>query len=152
MRVLAVVLLVSACAPKMIPGTKVEDTKENRDVLEVLMAYKAALEERNVDAIITLCSPKFYEDNGNADPADDYAYSDLARILPDTFKRLKEVRVELEVKEVKVDDKKARADMRFLYQAKMALPAGEKWHADTELNRIELERGKDGAWKIVKGL
>ena len=43
-------------------------------------------------------------------------------------------------------------DLRFVYQAKMALPVGEKWHADSELNRVELERDLDGAWKIVKGL
>jgi len=131
----------------------VEDTPDNRSVIDVLVAYKQALEERNVEGIMSLCSPRFYETTAMADPSDDYSYSELARKgAADTFKRLKEVRVELEIKEVQVADKKARADMRFVYQAKMSLPAGEKWHADTELNRVELERDKEGHWKITKGL
>ena len=53
---------------------------------------------------------------------------------------------------MKVDKRKAHADLRYVYQAKMALPSGEKWHADTELNRIELEQDDDGTWKITRGL
>lgn len=146
------VLLLVACAPKMIPGTRVEDTKENRSVLEVLGAYKEAMESRNVDALVSLCSPKFYEDGGNADPADDYSYSDLRNVLPQTFQRLSEVKLDVEVRVVKVEDNKASADLRFMYQAKMALPAGDKWHADTELTRLVLEREEGGSWKILKGL
>ena len=108
---------------------------------------------RNVEGIVALCSPKYYEDNGNGDPSDDYGYVDLrTRVLPETFERLKEVRLEIEVKDIRVDKKKAHADLRFIYQAKMALPSGEKWHADTELNRVELEQEDDGAWKIIRGL
>jgi hypothetical protein len=151
-RPLLIALIVTACAPSLIPGTRVEDTKENRTVLQVLGAYKVAVEGRDVDAVLALCSEKYYEDNANADPSDDYGYNDLrTRVLPDTFKRLSEVRLELEVKTVKVDKKKAYADVRFQFQAKMALPAGEKWHADTELNRIEFEE-ENGVWKIVRGL
>jgi hypothetical protein len=150
----AALLLISftACAPTMIAGTKIEDTKENRSVLDVIGAYKLAVEQRDVDGVVKLCSTRYYEDNANADPADDYGYNDLrSKVLPETFKKLSDVRLELEVKTVKVDKKKAYADLRFQFQAKMALPAGDKWHADTELNRIELEE-EDGRWMIVKGL
>jgi hypothetical protein len=141
-----------ACTPPMIPGTRIEDTKANRTVLEVLGAYKLAVETRSVDGVLALCSERYYEDNANTDPSDDYGYNDLkSRVLPDTFRRLSEVRLELEVKTVKVEKNKAYADIRFQFQAKMALPAGEKWHADTELNRIEFEQ-ENGAWKIIRGL
>lgn len=151
-RPILIVMLCVACAPSLIPGTKIEDSKENRTVLQVLGAYKVAVESRNVEAVLALCSEKYYEDNANTDPSDDYGYSDLrTKVLPDTFRRLSEVRLELEVKTVKVEKKKAYADVRFQFQAKMALPAGEKWHADTELNRIELEE-ENGEWKIIRGL
>ncbi|MCC6811714.1 MAG: hypothetical protein IT381_30060 [Deltaproteobacteria bacterium] len=143
---------IVACAPSMIPGTRVEDTKENRTVLSVLGAYKMAVENRDINAVLALCSERYYEDNANNDPSDDYGYKDLAtKVLPDTFNRLKEVRLDLEIKGVKVEKKKAYADIRFQFQAKMALPAGEKWHADTEINRIEFE-DENGVWKIVRGL
>lgn len=152
LRASVIAIICAACAPTMIPGTRIEDSKENRGVLEVIGAYKVAIESRSVEGVLALCSERYYEDNANNDPSDDYGYADLrSKILPDTFRRLSELRVELDVKAVKVDKKKAYAEYRFQYQAKMALPSGEKWHADTELNRIELEQ-EDGKWKIVKGL
>jgi len=146
-------LTAVACKPTYIPGTRIEETKENRAILDVVGAYKLAVETRNIEGVVALCSPKYYEDNGNADPADDYGYSDLrTRVLPDTFLRLAEVRLDLEVKDIQVNNHHAWADLRYVYQAKMALPSGDKWHADTELNRIELEEDEDGKWKIVRGL
>jgi hypothetical protein len=150
---LSLLFVFSACTPSYIAGTKIEDTRDNRSVLEVIGAYKQAVEARNVEGVVALCSPKYYEDNGNGDPTDDYGFSDLrTRVLPETFLRLAEVRLEIEVKEIRVDKKRALADLRFVYQAKMALPSGEKWHADTELNRVELEQDAEGKWKIIRGL
>lgn len=148
----SIVMACIACAPTMIPGTRIEDSKENRTVLEVIGAYKVAVEARSVEGVLVLCSERYYEDNANNDPSDDYGYNDLrTKVLPETFRRLSELRLELDVKAVKVEKKKAYAEIRFQYQAKMALPAGEKWHADTELNRLEFEQ-EDGKWRIVKGL
>jgi hypothetical protein len=149
---LASLVLATACGPHYINGTTIEDTPGNRSVLNVLAAYKQAFERRDVDAVVALCSPKYFEDNGNADPSDDYGFTELkAKVLPDTFKRLSEARMDLEVKEIKVEGDRARADVRFNYRARMALPSGDKWSSDTEVNRLELER-ENGAWKITSGL
>ena len=152
-RLLFVLLAVaSGCATKYIPGTEVEDTSQNRGVYAVVLSYKDAFEKRNVDDLLKLCSAKYYEDNGNGDPSDDYGYTDLqARVLPNTFKSLSEVQLELEIKDIQVKEEKAIADVRFSFRAKMKLPAGDKWSADSELNRIELRR-EQGEWKIVSGL
>lgn len=149
---LALLGLLTACGPKFIPGTTVEDSRVNRTIVDVLTAYKQAVERRDVDTLVSLCSSSYYEDNGNADPKDDYGFSDLQkRVLPEAFKRLNEVRVDLEIRDVQVLDDRAQADVRFTYKAKMALPSGEKWHTDTEVNRLEF--AKEGeSWKIVSGL
>jgi hypothetical protein len=148
----ALACALNACEPHYIDGSHVEDTPDNRSIWGVLALYKSAVEDKNMDALLSLVSKRYYEDNGNADPADDYGYNDLqAKVLPQTFNHLKDVRVELEVKDIKVQDDKAHADVRFTYQAKMALPAGEKWSADAEINRIDLAR-EQGQWKIVSGL
>jgi len=141
-----------ACGPSYIPGTQIEDTPNNKQVLTLLQEYKSGMENRNTGAIIKLCSTRYFEDNGNADPNDDYGYGDLRdRVLPDTFKRLSEVQLEVEVREIRVDKDRANADVRFSYRAKMALPAGDKWNVDTQLNRLQMTReGKE--WKIISGL
>ena len=143
---------LTACGPSYIPGTQIEDTPANKQVLTLLQEYKSGMESRNAAAIIKLCSSRYFEDNGNADANDDYGYGDLRdRILPDTFKRLSEVQLEVEVREIRVDKDRANADVRFSYRAKMALPSGDKWNVDTQLNRLQLAReGND--WKIISGL
>ena len=153
MKILPLILIaLAACGPSYIAGTQIEDTPTNNKVLTILQEYKSGMEKRDAAAIIKLCSTKYFEDNGNADPNDDYGYGDLRdRILPDTFKRLSEVQLEVEVREIRVDKDRANADVRFSYRAKMALPAGDKWNVDTQLNRLQLAReGND--WKIVSGL
>jgi len=145
-------LALAACGPKMIPNTNIEDTLETRGVLSVLQAYKHAMETRDADGVLKLCSLKYFEDNGNADPNDDYGYKELHdRVLPETFKRLAELTLELEVREITVDKDKAGANLRFSYRARMALPAGDKWNVDAEVNRIELQK-EGNAWKITSGL
>jgi hypothetical protein len=110
------VTYASGCSTKYLPGTVVEDTTDNRAVYGVILAYKEAFEKRNADGILELVSAKYYEDHGNGDPNDDYGYSDLkARVLPDTFKRLSEVQLELELKDILVKDNKGdRGSALFL--------------------------------------
>ena len=111
-----------------------------------------ALERRDAEAILNLCSTQYFEDNANTDPNDDYGYKALKeKIIPEIMKNLDELHIDLEVKEINVKKGRATADFRFFYKAKFNLPAGEKWNVDTEINRIELLQEKDG-WKITSGL
>jgi len=143
---------LGACAARLIPGTLVVDTPMNRSVVNVVMAYKNALEAKDQQAILSLCSMRYFEDKGNADPNDDYGYSTLKDVeLPKFFANIKEVQLELEIKEVTVKQDRATADFRFFYKMNMALASGEKWGADAEINRIELAL-EEGVWKIISGL
>ena len=136
---------LSACGPKYIYATQIEDTPANRALLGILQEYKQAMEKRDANGVLKLCSQKYFEDNGNADPNDDYGYGDLRdRVLPDTFRRLTEVQLDLEVREIRVDKDRANADVRFSYRAKMALPAGDKWNVDTQLNPLAAGAGRQG--------
>lgn len=146
--------LLTACTTQLIPGTTVVDTPNNRTILDIVRNYKNALEQRNFNPIIAMCSQRYYEDNGNNDTSDDYGYKELKeKVLPDIFKHLDNLQIDLEVKEINVDLKKnyASADFKFFYRAKMTLPSGEKWNADTEINRLEFTR-ENNEWKITSGL
>ncbi len=54
-------VFVGGCKPDLIPGTQVEDSEENRKVLEFLTRYQAAMQARKVDAVVTLCAADYYE-------------------------------------------------------------------------------------------
>ena len=42
-------------------------------------------------AVLALVSPRYYEDNGNTDRADDYDYNGLRTALPKDFSRTKAI-------------------------------------------------------------
>ena len=141
-----------ACAHSMIAGTQVPDTSENREIFEVLIKYKTALEARDAQGIIALVSTKYFEDNGTPDQSDDYGYEQLAnKILPEALAATKEMYADFQVNEVAVEGNKARADIRYDSRARLDLPSGTLWDSHREFNRVEFER-ENGKWMVVSGL
>jgi hypothetical protein len=59
------------CAHDKIPLTNIDDTEENREILQVVQEYHKALESLDADAILQLVSPRYFEDNGNLEANDD---------------------------------------------------------------------------------
>ena len=47
-----------------IPGTKVADTKSNREILDVCERYRHAMEDRDATTLLALAHPNYYEDSG----------------------------------------------------------------------------------------
>ena len=68
----------AACAHSKIPGTEIDDTDENQELLGDIIAYTGAVESRDADAVFAMVSPRYVEDNGNTDLTDDYYYKCLA--------------------------------------------------------------------------
>lgn len=151
--VCTLLLTTGACAHQMIEGTQIRDTDENRAVLGVLTKLQEAMRARDTDAILTMVSHAYFEDNGTTDPRDDYGFDELSTtILPQSLEIAKEVFVSFEVQEIVVEDEFAHADVRYASRAKLELPAGTLWDSHREFNRVELARGDDGAWLITSGL
>jgi len=136
----------------MIPGTEVPDTSDNREIFEVLIKYKTALEARDKDGLLALVSKKYFEDNGTPDQSDDYGYEELAsKIMPEALAAAKEMYADFQVHEVVVEGDKAHADLRYDSRAKVELPSGSLWDSHREFNRVEFQR-ENGRWMIVSGL
>ncbi|MEM6531907.1 MAG: hypothetical protein AAF654_04755 [Myxococcota bacterium] len=149
---IGILALTAACAQQRIAGTNVEDTEEHRELFDIVMRYRAAMEARDAKTILGLVSTSYYEDNGNADPSDDYGYTQLRdQILPETMDVTKEVFLTLEVQEIVVDDDVAHVDVRFNQRARIEMPSGSSWDTQRELNRIDFRR-EDQGWRIVRGL
>lgn len=152
-RITALLLLAAAgCSQPTIEGTKITDTDEHRMLYDLVMEYRKAMEERDAQAILNLVSERYYEDNGNADPGDDYGYYELRdTVLPATMEATKEVYLTLEVQDIVVEEESAHVDVRFSSRARIEMPSGSSWDTQRELNRIDFVREDEG-WRIVRGL
>ena len=73
----SLLLLVGGCARDVIPNTDVDDTSENRRVLEFVEKYRQAVEERDVNAMLSLASADYFDDFGTPAATDDVDFEGL---------------------------------------------------------------------------
>jgi|SRR5687767_9667661 len=146
-------LLLGGCAHGKIPLTNIEDTEENREILQIVREYHKALESLDADAILSLVSPRYFEDNGNLEAEDDYDFDGLRQALREDFKRTRSMKVNIRVDAIEVDDETERAWAELYYQihAQNEYPSGTKWETGSDRTRLRFERVQ-GRWLIVAGL
>ena len=146
-----ILLLVGACAHSKIANTTIDDTEENREILELIESYHRAIESRDAEAVLAMVSKRYFEDNGNTDRSDDYDYSQLAQTLPADFERTKAMQLEIRVDEIVVEEELAHAFIFYTVRGHADFPVGSKWKTTTDRARLTFTReGED--WKIISGL
>jgi hypothetical protein len=149
--ILAALFALAACTPSTIPGTPIPDTKDNRAVLDVLSQYQQAAQALDSDGILQLASPHYFDksfmDRGR-NPVD---YAHLQRTLTDKFGKLKAMRMEITIKDMKVKGDSAQVDYFMVMHFSVAESQGEKWFSESDDERMSMAR-EDGAWKVVAGL
>jgi hypothetical protein len=143
-------LHLAACSPALIPGTKVPDRPENRAVLEVLARYKLAAEALDTQAILSLAAPAYFEQSNSrgATPVDG---AGLSRALQDKFGRVKTLKMDITVRDLRIQGDRAEIDYFLVMHYALDLPAKEKWFPDSDDQRMVLAR-IDGKWKVASGL
>ena len=148
-RLLPVLLFAaSACAPRLIPGTDIEDTDDNQRILSVVDQYRRSAETRNVEAMSHLVSTGFYDDSGTPDANDDLDAAQLrAKLGKEWASRIKTVRLELQVKKIFVEGDTAR--VRYFYTLRYQI--GESWKQELDTKEMLLRR-EGGEWKIMSGV
>lgn len=148
---ISVIAATSACGHKYIPGTRVEDTKDNHAIYDIIEDVRTGLELRDAEKILAHVSPQYFEDMGTPDQADDYGFSELKQKMTDSFVATSEMHIVLEIHAINVEGKQAIADVRYASRARIELPSGGLWDTHREFNRLDFAR-EDGAWKIISGL
>ena len=153
---LAVALLLStlsACAGT-IPNTNVEDTAENREVVEFLERYRRAVERRDVRSIMEMTSPYYLDDNGTPVGDDDLDY----RALRDRFllwaERVLDVRYDIRYRRVRYLEDRIMVEFRMAASFRLRAPDGdERWFRRLGDHAITLIRERDTEeLRIVSGL
>ena len=143
-------LVAPGCASRRIPGTDILDNDDTRAILQVMERYRAALEARDAGAIRGLVAESFRDDAGTDALDDDLTYANLADELPARLERLEQVRIELNVRRIAVQEDRAAAI--YYWNASYRTPKlTDKAHQESELEQMVFER-VGGAWKIVSGL
>jgi hypothetical protein len=148
----ALVMSGGGCATvNLIPGTKVSDSKINREILDICEKYRHALEDRDSATLLTLAHPNYYEDSGTPKGDDDYGYDGLKEVLAKRLAALKTVRYNIEYRKVDVEGHHAKVDIRYDASFQLATEMGDRWERKQNDKRIELEN--DGKrWLIIAGM
>lgn len=157
MRTLLLLLAVAAiglgCVPRKIPGTEIDDTDDTRAVLDVMEKFRVAVEQKDAQTIINLADESFRDDGGSANPDDDLTYQDLYTKLPARFRRLDDVRLELNVRKVEFTQDQANARATYTYTTTFKLPGlTSRTQSETEIKQMILKRIDKKTWKIVSGV
>lgn len=136
---IALPLLSVGCATHYIPNTDVEDTDENRKIIQFCEDYRRAVERRNVGLLLKLAHPKYYEDGGNIDSSDDIDLAGLKTYLESKFVLAKAIRYEIRYRRVG-EGRNNSIYVDYTYSASYKLPSatGDVWRRKVADNRLEL--------------
>ena len=147
----ACLLAAAACSHATLPGTSIEDTAENRAVLEVFGRYKQALEARDATAIVGLTTPDYSDPGDPSRGIDPVDREGLPKKLQTYLSKVTGLRLEATVKDVEVKGNEARLDYFQVLRYAIATPSGEKWKSESDDARMMFVR-VNGEWKIASGL
>jgi hypothetical protein len=143
-------LSLAACA-RNIPGTDIREDADNRAIIGMVDAYRKAFDSRNVDGVMALVSPLYYDDAGTVSADDDVDYKALPQVLKDTFSRISQVRIEFGITAISIVGDKANVDLFYDAKYRVATPRTEIPKRDTDVQRLVFQRDGPG-WKIITGL
>jgi len=148
----------SACTGRYMQGdvihseAKIRNTSDNAEVVELVDTYRHAVEARDVDTLRSLVSRDYYENAGTTNTTDDdYGYEGLDNLFNILTHNVKETRLNLKVRDIRVYGD--RADVVFEYAYTMLYTVGDtqRWQTERDVNRFQLHK-VDGVWLIVSGL
>ena len=125
-RSLALSLLLG-CATTRIANTDVPDTAENRDIVAFCERYRHAVEARDARTLLAMASPRYFEDAGTPDGADDYGVEGLSRLLTLWADEVNEVRYEIRYRRITIpQDNPDRIQVDYTYTGSYTIhrPAG----------------------------
>lgn len=160
---IALVAICGACASKVqtIPGTKIPDSQDNREVIEAVEQYRLAVERKDTAALLLMASKSFWEDGGTPTGSDDYGYDGLRSVLEQRFARASDIRYSMRYMNVYrrcqeggKDQKGCRAYVDVMIDASFSVvdALGNTIRRDMrDQNQLVLE-WNGGKWQFLSGI
>lgn len=138
------------------PGTNIPVTDANREIIDTIEDYRQKVVERNVEGLLLLASPKYFEDGGTPQANDDYGYSGLAAILGSRLQRVESIRYDIQYKSIKIgSDGRAEVEAFLSGAFELQGEVGERYRRINDFHRFILERSTSGGtskWKFLSGM
>ena len=145
------------CSHDYIPNTQVEDSDFNREVIAYCEDYRHAVEHRNAELLLKMADPKYYEDGGTVDTADDLDLEGLKKYLQVEFRKTTQIRYEIFYRDISIGrSNQVFVDYTYSASYKVPLPDAKQpddavWRRQVADNRLELVR--DGEkFRILSGM
>jgi hypothetical protein len=142
---------LAGCATHYIPNTDVEDSEDNRKIVQFCERYRHAVEAKDVATLLKFAAPSYYEDGGNADPTDDIDYAGLKAYLTTKFQEATAIRYEMRYRKITKDKDVIYVDYTYSASYRVPGPRGDEWRRKVEDNRLELVPYQD-EFRIVAGM
>ncbi len=143
---------LTACSKTFIPNTDVEDTGDNRHVIQFCEEYRHAMEDKNVAQLLKMMSPGYFEDGGNTKNADDADFESVRAFLTSDFLKTAGIRYEIRYRRVTFTDTH-HVFVDYTYAGAWKIPGAksDEWHHQVADNRLDLVPDGEG-FKIVGGM
>jgi hypothetical protein len=158
---LIVVALVSGCAKPAayVPGTRIPYSNNNESVIHAVEEYRLAVERGDIDALMLMAHPQYWEDSGTPSGSDDYGYEGLRNVLMTRLPKATDIRYSVRYVGVKQScvgklDKGCRAAVDILIDANWTITgANGKPYRPDKRDQNELVLEWDGKrWLILSGM
>ena len=145
------ILCLCGCSKNYIPNTEIEDNEFNRDVITFCERYRRAVENLNIGLIMSLASPRYFDNSGTLSGDDDTDRSGLEEILKTRFRAIAALRYEIKYIDIYECDKGICVELTYTMSFKYTIGDQTQWANRTADNRLELER-VDGGYLILSGM
>lgn len=131
---------------------EIEDTAENREILDMLYRYRQALVGKDFGTLNRLISTSYYENAGTTHTtSDDYGYEQLSEVFEMMAEYAEEIRYHVIIQDVVVRNNQAHIDFEFEFAFQYRIADQEVWDAGVDVNRMEFLREGD-VWRIISGM
>jgi hypothetical protein len=151
---LAIVLatVMAGCAhTRFFPGSTIPATEENLAVLRTIEQYRENLVGKNIEGLLLLASPRYFEDGGTPQANDDYGYDGLRQILTVRLGRVQSLHYDIEYQKLMVRGDRAEVDVFLNGAFELVGETGERYRRVNDRHRFVLER-TENRWRFVNGM
>jgi hypothetical protein len=146
------VLAGSGCAHQNIPNTHVEDTSENREIIEFVERYRKAVEDRDIVTLLNMTSRFYFDDMGTPTGDDDVDFDGLKLGLERMRKDVLAARYQISYRGLTyTPNDRVLVDLLYTGWFKVETANGAQWRRRLEPHRMVLAR-EDGKLLIVSGM
>jgi len=135
------------------PEASIEETPDNRAILEAVKKYRDAVEQKNVTALKEVVAREYYENASTTDDInDDYGNEKLDELFSYYLgEKVQEVRYDVQIMRVQREANTARVDYNYFWQFRYVVDGRDHWESGRDTNRLTLVE-ENGSWKIASGL